>query len=257
MEIKISKPLLVLDIEATGDQINKDRIVEIGMIKVNPDGSEETYEKRINPEIPIPLNISEIHGIYDLDVKDCPKFKELSIEIKNFIGDSDLCGFNSNKFDVPMLEEEFIRAGVKSEFETKKLVDVQNIFHKMEKRTLAAAYMFYCNKEMENAHSAMYDARATLEVLKAQTTKYNDLENNIPYLSDFSKLNKDSLDYAGRIILNEDKEAVINFGKHKGKLVNFVFEKEPGYYSWILKGDFSQNTKMCFKNLWEKFKEKK
>ena len=150
-------------------------------------------------------------------------FKELSIEIKNFIGNSDLCGFNSNKFDIPMLEEEFIRAGVKSEFETKKLVDVQNIFHKMEKRTLAAAYMFYCNKEMENAHSAMYDARATLEVLKAQTLKYNELENNIPYLSDFSKLNKGSLDYAGRIILNEDKEAVINFGKHKGKLVNFVF----------------------------------
>ena len=257
MEIKISKPLLVLDIEATGDQINKDRIVEIGMIKTNPDGTEETYEKRINPEIPIPLKISEIHGIYDLDVKDCPTFKELSIEIKNFIGNSDLCGFNSNKFDIPMLEEEFIRAGVKSEFETKKLVDVQNIFHKMEKRTLAAAYMFYCKKEMKNAHSAMYDARATLEVLKAQTTKYNDLENNIPYLSDFSKLNKDSLDYAGRIILNEDKEAVINFGKHKGKLVNLVFEKEPGYYSWILKGDFSQNTKMCFKNLWEKFKDKK
>ncbi|MBH19196.1 MAG: DNA polymerase III subunit epsilon [Crocinitomicaceae bacterium] len=257
MEIKISKPLLVLDIEATGDQINKDRIVEIGMIKTNPDGSEETYEKRVNPEIPIPLNISEIHGIYDLDVKDCPTFKELSIEIKNFIGDSDLCGFNSNKFDIPMLEEEFIRAGVQSEFETKKLVDVQNIFHKMEKRTLAAAYMFYCNKDMENAHSAMYDARVTLEVLKAQTLKYNDLENNVPYLSDFSKANKASLDYAGRIILNEDKEAVINFGKHKGKLVNFVFEKEPGYYSWILKGDFSQNTKLCFKNLWKEFKEKK
>ena len=156
-----------------------------------------------------------------------------------------------------MLEEEFIRAGVKSEFETKKLVDVQNIFHKMEKRTLAAAYMFYCKKEMKNAHSAMYDARATLEVLKAQTLKYNELENNIPYLSDFSKANKGSLDYAGRILLNEDKEAVINFGKHKGKLVNFVFEKEPGYYSWILKGDFSQNTKICFKNLWEKFKDKK
>jgi len=139
----------------------------------------------------------------------------------------------------------------------KKLVDVQNIFHKMEKRTLAAAYMFYCKKEMKNAHSAMYDARATLEVLKAQTLKYKELENNIPYLSDFSKANKGSLDYAGRIILNEDKEAVINFGKHKGKLVNFVFEKEPGYYSWILKGDFSQNTKMWFKNLWEKFKDKK
>ena len=200
MEIKISKPLLVLDIEATGDQINKDRIVEIGMIKTNPEGTEETYEKRIKPEIPIPLNISEMHGIYDLDIKDCPTFKELSIEVKNLIGDYDLCGFNSNKLDIPMLEEEFIRAGVKSEFETKKLVDVQNIFHKMEKRTLAAAYMFYCKKEMKNAHSAMYDARATLEVLKAQTLKYNELENNITYLSDYSKENNASLDYAGRII---------------------------------------------------------
>ena len=257
MEIKITKPFLVLDLEATGDQINKDRIVEIGMIKINPDGSEETYEKRINPEIPIPLNISEIHGIYDLDVKDCATFKDLSVEIKNFIGDADLCGFNSNKFDIPMLEEEFIRVGVESGFENKKLVDVQNIFHKMEKRTLAAAYMFYCNKEMENAHSAMYDARATLEVLVAQTSKYEDLENNISYLSEFSKANNASLDYDGTIILNNKKEAVINFGKHKGKLVSYVFEKEPGYYSWILKGDFSQNTKMCFKNLWKEFKEKK
>ena len=173
MEINLDKPLIVLDIEATGDQINKDRIVEIGMIKTNPDGSEEIYEQRINPEIPIPLNISEIHSIYDLDVKDSPTFKELANEIKTFIGDSDLCGFNSNKFDIPILEEEFIRAGLKSNFESKKLVDVQNIFHKMEKRTLGAAHLFYCGKEMENAHSAIHDARATLEVLKSQTKKYS------------------------------------------------------------------------------------
>ena len=243
MNIKLDQPFLVLDIEATGDQINKDRIVEIAMIKTFPDGKEEVYDRRINPEIPIPLNISEIHGIYDLDIKDCPTFKDVSAEIKSFIGDSNLCGFNSNKFDIPMLEEEFLRAGLESGFENKKLVDVQNIFHKMEKRTLGAAYKFYCGKEIENAHSAIDDARATLEVLKAQTKKYNELESDVPFLSDFSKANKASVDYAGRIILNKENEALINFGKHKGKLVTAVFEKEPGYYSWILRGDFSQNTK--------------
>ena len=195
MEIKLDKPLIVLDIEATGDQINKDRIVEIGMIKTNPDGSEEVYEQRINPQIPIPLNISEIHSIYDLDVKDSPTFKELANDIKTFIGDSDLCGFNSNKFDIPILEEEFLRAGLKSNFESKKLVDVQNIFHKMEKRTLGAAHVFYCGKEMENAHSAIHDARATLDVLKSQTKKYSELENNIDFLSDFSKANKAQTGY--------------------------------------------------------------
>lgn len=242
MEIKISKPLLVLDIEATGDQINKDRIVEIGMIKTNPDGTEETYEKRINPEIPIPLNISEIHGIYDLDVKDCPTFKELSIEIKNFIGDSDLCGFNSNKFDIPMLEEEFIRAGVKSEFETKKLVDVQNIFHKKEKRTLSAAYKFYCNKEHLNAHSSMSDTRATYEVFCAQIDKYDDLEKNIDFLSNFSKQKK-NLDLAGFIYENSDGNPTFSFGKYKGKELDFVIDKDPGYFSWILNADFPRYTK--------------
>ena len=256
MEINLDKPLIVLDIEATGDQINKDRIVEIGMIKTNPDGSEEVYEQRINPQIPIPLNVSEIHSIYDLDVKDSPSFKELAYDIKTFIGNSDLCGFNSNKFDIPILEEEFLRAGLKSDFDSKKLVDVQNIFHKMEKRTLGAAHVFYCGKEMKNAHSAIHDARATLEVLKSQTKKYTELENNIDFLSDFSKANKSSMDYAGRIIINDNKQAIINFGKHKGKEVEFVFKKEPGYYSWILKGDFSQNTKSCFTKLWEEFKSR-
>jgi DNA polymerase-3 subunit epsilon len=171
MEIILETPLIVLDIEATGDQVTKDRIVELGMIKVFNDGTEEVFEKRINPEIPIPLKISEIHGIYDIDVKDCPSFKELANQIKDFIGKSNLCGFNSNKFDIPILEEEFLRAGVQINFNEKKLIDVQNIFHKMEKRTLGAAYKFYCNKEIKNAHSAIHDARATLEVLKSQTKK--------------------------------------------------------------------------------------
>jgi len=257
MELNLKNPLIVFDIEATGDRVTKDRIVEIGMIKIHPDGKEETYEKRINPEVPIPLHISEIHGIYDIDVINAPTFKDLAKEIQNFIGDSNLCGFNSNKFDIPILEEEFLRVNIYSGFETKKLVDVQNIFHKMEKRTLGAAYQFYCNKEIENAHSAIHDARATLEVLKAQTVKYQELENNISFLSEFSKANKNSVDYAGRIILNEDNQPIINFGKHKGKTIKSVFEKEPGYYSWILKGDFPHNTKACFKKLWEEFKSEK
>lgn len=254
MNLKLNKPLIVLDLEATGDHIVKDRIVEIAMIKLHPDGKQDKYEKRINPNQPIPIDISEIHGIYDIDVMDCPSFKDLAKEIKEFIADSDLGGFNSNKFDIPMLEEEFIRAGISSDFMNKKLIDVQNIFHKMEQRTLVAAYKFYCNKELENAHSAIHDAQATLDVLLAQIDKYKELENNIDYLSEFSKAGKRAVDYANRIGLNKDDQAVINFGKHKGKIVKEVFKQEPGYYSWIMKGDFSANTKSCFKQLWDELK---
>ncbi len=257
MEIILENPLVVIDIEATGDQVTKDRIVEIGMIKVHSDGKEDIFERRINPEIPIPIKISEIHGIYDIDVKNCPPFRDLAEKIKEFIGKSNLCGFNSNKFDIPILEEEFLRAGVDINFNQKKLIDVQNIFHKMEKRTLGAAYNFYCNKEIKNAHSAIHDARATLEVLKAQTKKYTELENTVTFLSQFSKANENALDYAGRIIIDENKIPIINFGKHKGKSVHYIFEKEPGYYSWILKGDFAHNTKSCFTKLWKEFKSKK
>ena len=255
MELNLERPLVILDIEATGDQINKDRIVEIGMIKLDVDGKETTFEKKINPEIPIPLNISEIHGIYDLDIKNCPTFKELAPEILSFMKGCDLGGFNSNKFDIPMLEEEFLRAGIDSKMEEKKLVDIQNIFHKMEKRTLEAAYQFYCQKKLIDAHTALADAKATLEVLKAQTLKYNELENNISFLSDFSKINQSSVDYAGRIALDQNKEPIINFGKHKGKKVMDVFKKEPGYYAWIMRGDFSQNTKRCFTKIWEDLKK--
>ena len=255
MELNLERPLVILDIEATGDQINKDRIVEIGMVKLDVDGKETTFEKKINPEIPIPLSISEIHGIYDLDIKNCPTFKELAPEILSFIEGCDLGGFNSNKFDIPMLEEEFLRAGIDSKMEEKKLVDIQNIFHKMEKRTLEAAYQFYCQKKLIDAHTALADAKATLEVLKAQTLKYNELENNISFLSDFSKINQSSVDYAGRIALDQNKEPIINFGKHKGKKVMDVFKKEPGYYAWIMRGDFSQNTKRCFTKIWENLKK--
>jgi|SaaInlStandDraft_1057018.scaffolds.fasta_scaffold163025_2 DNA polymerase-3 subunit epsilon len=257
MNLKLSKPLIVLDLEATGDHIVKDRIVEIAMIKLHPDGKQEKYEKRVNPNKPIPIEISEIHGIYDIDVINCPNFKEIGNEIKEFIADSDLGGFNSNKFDIPMLEEEFNRAEISSDFLNKKLVDVQNIFHKMEKRTLVAAYKFYCNKDLENAHSAIHDAQATLDVLLAQVEKYEELENNIEYLSEFSKAGKRALDYANRIGLNKDNLPIINFGKHKGKLVKDVFKQEPGYYSWIMKGDFSANTKHCFQQIWNELKAEK
>ena len=257
MELTLNRPLVILDIEATGDQINKDRIVEIGMIKLLPSGEEITFEKKINPEIPIPLHISEIHGIYDIDIKNSPTFKEIANEILAFIKDCDLGGYNSNKFDIPMLEEEFLRAGFESKLEEKKLIDVQNIFHKLEKRTLEAAVKFYCNKELVNAHTALADAVATLEVLKAQTVKYDELSSDVSFLSEFSKINPSSVDYAGRIVLNKENVPVINFGKHKGKTVMAVFEKEPGYYAWIMRGDFSQNTKRCFTKIWEENKKEK
>ncbi len=257
MKLSLNRPLIILDIEATGDQINKDRIVEIGMVKLQPNGNEVTYEKRINPEIPIPLEVSEIHGIYDIDVKDSPTFKDIANEILEFMSDCDLGGYNSNKFDIPILEEEFLRSGVNSQLEEKKLIDVQNIFHKLEKRTLEAAFKFYCDKELVNAHNALADAVATLEVLKAQTAKYDELKSDVLFLSEFSKINESSVDYAGRIVLNKEKIPTINFGKHKGKTVVDVFEKEPGYYSWILRGDFSQNTKRCFTKIWEENKKEK
>ena len=257
MEIILKNPLIVLDIEATGDSVTKDRIVELGMIKVFDDGREEVFDKRLNPEIPIPINISEIHGIYDIDVKNCPTFKELANEIKEFIADSNLCGFNSNKFDIPILEEEFLRADINLNFKEKKLIDVQNIFHKMEKRTLSAAYNFYCSKEMDNAHSAIHDARATLDVLKAQTRKYEELENSVDFLSEFSKVNSRAVDYAARIIIDENNIPTINFGKHKGKSVKSIFDKEPGYYSWILRSDFAHNTKSHFTDLWNEYKKGK
>ena len=255
MELTLNRPLVILDVEATGDQINKDRIVEICMIKLLPSGEEITFEKKINPEIPIPIHISEIHGIYDIDIKNSPTFKEVANEILSFIKDCDLGGFNSNKFDIPLLEEEFLRAGIDSNLEEKKLIDVQNIFHKLEKRTLEAAVKFYCDKELVNAHTALADAVATLEVLKAQTVKYDELSSDVSFLSEFSKINQSSVDYAGRIVLNKENVPIINFGKHKGKSVIAVFEKEPGYYAWIMRGDFSQNTKRCFTKIWEENKK--
>ena len=255
MKLELERPLAFLDLETTGINVSKDRIVEIAIIKLFPDQKKEMYEKRVNPEIPIPLATSEIHGIYDFDVMNAPTFKEIAQDVNEFIKDCDLAGFNSNKFDIPLLDEEFSRCGIDANISNKKLIDVQNIFHKMEQRTLAAAYQFYCKKEIENAHSAMADTNATLEVFIAQLEKYENLENNVEFLSNFSIMGNKTMDFANRIAFNEKNEAIINFGKHKGKKVFVVFNQEPSYYSWIMSGDFTQNTKKCFQKLWEEYKQ--
>ncbi len=256
MSLNLKRPLAIFDLETTGLNITKDRIVEIGIIKVYPDGTEEKFSRRVNPEIPIPLETSLIHGIYDLDIVNEPTFKEIAEELVVFIGDSDLAGYNSNKFDIPVLSEELLRVGNNFDVSNRKFIDVQNIFHKMEQRTLAAAYLFYCNKSIENAHNALADTSATWEVLKAQVLKYENLEKNIDYLSDFSKAgNYNLLDFAGRIAINEDGEAMYNFGKNKGKTIKEISISEPGYYGWMLNADFPLYTKQCLKKEMERIKK--
>ncbi|MFI3330281.1 MAG: exonuclease domain-containing protein [Rikenellaceae bacterium] len=243
MNLELKKPLIVFDLETTGIDTSKDRIVEISMVKVSPDGSKEVKTRRINPTIPIPLEASEVHGIYDKDVVDCPKFKEIAKSLAAYIEGCDFAGFNCNKFDIPVLAEEFLRAGVDVDMKRCKVVDVQNIFHKMEQRTLVAAYKFYCQKELVDAHSAEADTLATYEVLLSQVDRYKEeLENNVDFLSEFSTRNK-TADFAGRIIFNDKGEEVFSFGKHKGCLVSEVFKREPSYYSWMMEGDFPEYTK--------------
>jgi DNA polymerase-3 subunit epsilon len=231
------------DLETTGTNINSDRIVEICYLKVHPNGNEESKTLRINPEMHIPEESSAIHGIYDEDVKDCPTFKEVAKKIAADIEGCDLAGFNSNRFDIPVLAEEFLRAGVDIDLMKRKFIDVQVIYHKMEQRTLSAAYKFYCNKNLEDAHTAEADTRATYEVLKAQLDRYADiLQNDINFLSEYSCHTK-NVDFAGRIVYNDQGVEVFNFGKYKGIAVKEILQKDPGYYSWILQGDFTLNTK--------------
>jgi DNA polymerase-3 subunit epsilon len=254
MTIELIRPLICFDLETTGLQIGKDRIIEIAMIKLLPTGERLTFESRINPEIPIPLEISELTGIYDVDLIEAPKLSEKAQHIIDFIGEADLSGYNCNKFDVPFIIEDLNRVGFKLDISDKKIVDVQNIFHKMEQRTLAAAYKFYCQKDLENAHSALADTEATLDVLVAQLQRYPELEKNVTFLGDFSTIGPKTLDFARRISVNESGEAVFNFGKHKGIPVKDVFKKEPGYYSWIMNGDFAQDTKNHFTKIREDMK---
>jgi DNA polymerase-3 subunit epsilon len=258
MNIKLVKPLAIFDLETTGINITSDRIVEIAIIKVHLDGTEERYCQRVNPLIPIPKNISEIHGIYEEDILNEPTFAEIAETVVAFIGESDLAGYNSNKFDIPVLAEELMRVGSSFDISKRKFVDVQNIFHKMEQRTLGAAYQFYCKKDIENAHNALFDAEATWEVLKAQIERYEDLANDIPFLSEFSKAgNFNLLDFAGRLAIDENGNAIYNFGKHKGKTIQEVSLIEPGYYGWMLDADFPLYTKQCLRKEMDKIKKAK
>jgi DNA polymerase-3 subunit epsilon len=242
MKLNLKRPLIVFDLETTGTSVNNDRIVEFCYIKVMPDGSEHVKTMRFNPGMPIPHEVSLIHGIYDEDVKDAPLFKVKAKELAEEFKGCDFAGFNSNKFDFPLLVEEFLRAGVEFDVENRKFVDAQRIFHMMEQRTLTAAYKFYCNKSLENAHSAEADTIATLEVLKAQLTHYSQLENDIDFLHNFTKQDK-NVDLAGRMIYNDAGQPLFNFGRHKGKLVDDVFKTDYGYYDWMMNGDFPEDTK--------------
>lgn len=242
MQLNLKNPLVFFDLETTGINIVKDRIVEISFVKAYPNGKEESKTRRINPEMPIPPESTAIHGITDEDVKDCPTFKEIAKSLAAQIEGCDLAGYNSNRFDIPLLAEEFLRAGVDIDLNKRKFVDVQTIFHKMEQRTLAAAYKFYCDKSLENAHTAEADTMATYEVLKAQLDRYPELQNDINFLSQYSSYTN-NVDFAGRMVYNDKGEEVINFGKYKGRLVEEVLKNDPGYYSWIMNGDFPLNTK--------------
>lgn len=243
MKLNLKNPIVFFDLETTGTNINSDRIVEICYLKVYPNGNEESKTMRINPEMHIPEASTAVHGIHNEDVADCPRFKDVAASIARDIEGCDLGGFNSNRFDIPVLAEEFLRAGVDIDLNRRKFVDVQVIYHKLEQRTLSAAYKFYCHKNLEDAHTAEADTRATYEVLQAQLDRYPDvLKNDISFLADYSSFNR-NVDFAGRMVYDDKGVEVFNFGKYKGVPVAEVLRKDPGYYSWILQGDFTLNTK--------------
>lgn len=242
MELKLTKPIIFFDLETTGTNLQHDRIVELSYIKVMPDGREIEKTMRINPEMPIPAEATAVHHITDDDVASCPTWKEVAHSVVDAFNGCDIGGFNSNRFDIPLLVEELARVGIDFDCTRCRFVDVQTIFHKMEQRTLTAAYKFYCNKELDDAHSAAADTRATYEVLKAQLDRYPSLSNDIPSLAEFSTQNR-NVDLAGRIIYNNDKVEVFNFGKYKGQPVAEVFARDTGYYGWMMQGDFPSNTK--------------
>lgn len=242
MELKLKRPIVFFDLEATGVNVVSDRIVEIGILKVFPNGNKESHTWLINPGIPIPAEVVAIHGIDDAKVANEPTFKDMAHRIHDMIKDSDLGGYNSNKFDIPMLAEEFLRAGIDFDMKKRRAVDVQNIFHKKEQRTLSAAYKFYCQKDLENAHSAEADTLATYEILLAQLDRYDDLENDIDKLADFSNRFR-AVDFAGFIILNKEDVECFSFGKYKNRPVEDVLAENPGYYSWMQNADFPLYTK--------------
>lgn len=242
MQLKLNNPIVFFDLETTGINVSADRIVELSYLKVFPNGNEESKTMRINPERPIPPESTAVHGITDADVENCPTFKEVARTLAKEIEGCDIAGYNSNRFDVPLLVEEFLRAGVNIDLSRRKFIDVQTIFHKMEQRTLSAAYKFYCDAELEGSHSADADTRATYEVLKAQLDRYPELRNDVSFLSEYSSHNR-NVDFAGRIVYNDKGEEVFNFGKYKGRIVSEVFKTDIGYYGWMMQGDFTLNTK--------------
>ena len=242
MELKLTRPICFFDLETTGINISKDRIVEISILKVLPNGNKESKTWLVNPEMPIPAETTAVHGITNEKIANEPTFKTLAPEISKMIAGCDLGGYNSNKFDIPLLAEEMLRVGLDFDMSNNVAVDVQNIFHKMEQRTLVAAYKFYCDKDLTNAHSAEFDTLATYEVLKSQLDKYPELENDTKFLAEFSTRRK-TADFAGFIVFNDEGKEIFTFGKHKGKLVDEVLEKEPGYFGWIQNADFPLYTK--------------
>lgn len=269
MKLNLIRPLAFFDLETTGINVGSDRIVEIAILKAMPDGSELVKTLRIHPDMPIPLQSSLIHGIYDKDIADAPKFNEVAAEIAEFIGDADLAGYNSNRFDIPVLLEEFLRAGVDFDMTGRRFVDVQNVFHQMEQRTLRAAYKFYCDQDIINAHSAEADIKATYHVLLAQLDRYENVDfedkqgnisqpvkNDVEALHAFTNMNK-PVDFAGRMVFNENGEEVFNFGKHKNKTVEQVFDTEPSYYAWMKQGDFPLYTKKKLEEIWTRWNKKK
>ena len=242
MKLNLKNPIVFFDLETTGTNIVADRIVEISYLKISPNGTEESKTMRINPEMHIPEQATAVHGITDDDVKNCPTFKAVANDIAGAIKGCDLGGFNSNRFDIPLLAEEFLRAGIDIDLKRHKFVDVQVIFHKMEQRTLSAAYKFYCGKNLEDAHTAAADTAATYEVLKAQLDRYPELQNDIDFLSKFTCFNR-NVDFVGAIVYNDKDEEVFNIGKYKGQRVADVLQRDPGYYGWMMNADFSQYTK--------------
>ena len=254
-KLSLKRPIIFFDLETTGTDHARDRIVELAFVKILPDGCRETLTRRINPGIPIPPEVSAIHGITDEDVKNSPPFKQVANTLYDWMKGCDLGGYNSSKFDLPLLAEEFLRAGVDVDFTERHMVDVQQIFFKMEARTLAAAYSFYCSKQLENAHSAEADINATIEVLEAQLERYADIGCDVPALHKFTNADE-YVDYARRIVM-KDGYPIFNFGKYKGRKVEDVFNSEPQYYDWMMQADFALHTKQKISEILNKMKLKK
>jgi len=248
LDLKLKRSIAFIDLETTGINVSTDRIVELSVLKISPKGNEEWMTTRVNPEMAIPPKTTAIHGITDEDVAKAPVFREVARNLAAFLEGCDLAGYNAIKFDIPVLAEEFLRTNIDFNFRKRRYVDVQVIFHKKEQRTLVAAYKFYCKKELTDAHSSKADTAATFEVLKSQLDRYEDLENDVEKLADYSSFNT-NVDFAGRIILDEDGVEVFNFGKYKGKQVEHIFKDDPAYYSWMMKGDFPLYTKKVLTEL--------